>query len=51
MATDKKVELQRIVSKMSAYGVTPETIVERRKALEVQILRNLKNSSAIREAR
>ena len=42
MAADKNIELQRVISKMSAYGVTPETIAEKRKALEAQILSALR---------
>ncbi|WP_158303417.1 hypothetical protein [Desulfitobacterium hafniense] len=48
MAADKNIELQQVISEMSACGVTPETIAEKRKALEEQILSSLKNSSAIK---
>lgn len=38
MAADKNIELQKVISKMSSYGVTPETIAEKRRVLEAQIL-------------
>ena len=47
MATDKNMQLQMVINEMSSYGVTPETIAERMKALEAQILKELNSGSKL----